>query len=54
MVQVRQISKAEFWQLYLNNDVWNIVNTGDRIVGHSSIGMANTPDGYEVVWAAIP
>lgn len=54
MVQVREITKAEMWQLYLDNVLQEIVNLDDRIVAHNVGGQGDNPDGYEVVYYLKP
>ena len=54
MVQVRDITKAEMWQLYKENMLDKITNLGDRIVAHNMKGMSNSEDGYEIVRCPYP
>lgn len=54
MVQVREITIAEMRQLYIENVLDKIVQIAGRVYALSVKGQADSPDGYEVVWATIP
>ena len=51
---MRQITLAEFLDLYEDGLVFEVVNVKDRVIGRSVKGQAANPKRYEVVYALLP
>lgn len=50
-MMARKITVTEFWELYEQDMVYDIVNIGARIYGKSVKGQADKPEGYEIIYA---
>lgn len=49
---MRQISKAEFLDLYEQGYLSEYVNAGDRVLAKNVDGQGGTEQGFEIVWAS--
>lgn len=49
----REITKAEFIDLYEDGDVYEVVYVKDRVYGRSPVDQADKPEKFEVVYAVV-